>query len=1154
MSTEKDMLDSMKADETSINILGDFLGYDVGKSPIDPESEWHVLFSRKVASHDVGVIAAKPQSDLNNDSDTIFVRKLFQQVVNLKEEWGGSFNVSVVAFVGNRRIVFFQFNKGNRDKRLDINGETIQKSLYLENLSYLKDSHIKVEADEFGFGDFEIDVDVKKVFRQELTDHFLQVAAFYRKKLSELITGSDLKTSLNPLVDNTTSFYIDRSDLGNLVQSNSFVSALSTVVDTIILRQLMRRFLEGYYGPGSFEVNGIALGVGNGTMDDAIRDAVNVAVKLGDERSIKKLNRSHNTIHQMSLFDDVFSDKELKNTSQITIEQENKKKIQKLSETAQEQFKLAYSGDLFAGSVAKVADNVETRLGNEFPEVMAKLWIDTSSGNYSFRYQDMPPESLEKQYEQSMSSNVQIELDHETKKPVVFYGDDKQEQKSKGAYYTDSDFVNYMVNETVVKEFDKRRVDVAKAVKKGNISDIETSIRYLLDLKIADFTVGGGSFLRGAFLKLSEKYNSFANLNIPSELFDKYPMFAGKEDSQFKWEKYILENMLYGVDIDYKAIIIASLTLTLSSLKNRPKDTKLPQLVGYTLINQNALINAVPYYRRQEVFGKYSSDIAKLIKLKKNNFTEFDKLRRKLQSKVIAEVGDLANRAKILKIEAIELNLPEIFFNEDGSLKEHGGLDIIIGNPPWEIWKPNSDEFFGPLDPGYLKLNKRQKTARQKELIAVMPSLARKWDAQKKQIEDGSRYFRDSDCFKYQRWVVNGRKTSADINLYKIALERFTQLGNNHCHYSILVPDNLATDAGSTGLRHLLFDRYNVEEFLSFDNGKGIFPAVHRSYKFAVLTFNHEADHTEHFKAFFYKQTLNALQKDKEKIDYDLTLIKQFDPEKLGLYEVGSKEEANLYVKLRTKYSTWGERSLITLVRDFDKTNDSKYFKKNNEPDLIPMYEGKYMNQFVTNSKDQLPEAISQRVVGEKVGEVYKCYRIAIRSIARATDKRSLIATLLPPFTTFANSLNGQKNAEDMDLSDKLFYLGFLNSYCLDYVLRKLITSNVNKIYLRQLPLPTPEEVDDSNKLVELVKELLKENKGLYSDLDQKILGTEFSEYSHDQLIAELNARIMIDFGLTRNEIINMMKNFESANHKEDVQNTTQNIINVYDTLKGIGK
>jgi len=37
--------------------------------------------------------------------------------------------------------------------------------------------------------------------------------------------------------------------------------------------------------------------------------------------------------------------------------------------------------------------------------------------------------------------------------PTVYYGDDKQEQKQKGAYYTDQRLVDYIVDQTVEKEF-----------------------------------------------------------------------------------------------------------------------------------------------------------------------------------------------------------------------------------------------------------------------------------------------------------------------------------------------------------------------------------------------------------------------------------------------------------------------------------------------------------------------------------------------------------------------------------------------------------------------------------------------------------------------------------------------------------------------------
>ena len=41
----------------------------------------------------------------------------------------------------------------------------------------------------------------------------------------------------------------------------------------------------------------------------------------------------------------------------------------------------------------------------------------------------------------------------------------------------------------------------------------------------------------------------------------------------------------------------------------------------------------------------------------------------------------------------------------------------------------------------------------------------------------------------------------------------------------------------------------------------------------------------------------------------------------------------------------------------------------------------------------------------------------------------------------------------------------------------------------------------------------------------------------------------MIDFNLTRQEIVTLMHTFESANHTKDVQDETQRILDCYDRL-----
>ncbi|WP_243129871.1 hypothetical protein [Leuconostoc lactis] len=445
-----------------------------------------------------------------------------------------------------------------------------------------------------------------------------------------------MKNNLAPLLDSHAKFWLDKNDLINLVEQESYTAVLSNVVDTIILRQLMRRFLEGYYGSKSFEVEGIALGVGDGTMDEAIKKAVQAYVEIGDEDAIKKLNKKKKAIEKIdnsiSLFDGFFDEDELNVTTKVELKNDDKAKIKELTELATEQFQAVYNGDLFAGSVGTVANDIEKQMATDFPEITAKLWLDTSAKEYSFRYEDLPPYAIEKQYENSMSQNVQIKI--ENGQPVVFYGEDTIEQKNKGAYYTDDRFVTYMVKQTVDVEFNNRYEALKVALSKGNKLEIKKAITYLLNMKVADLTSGGGSFLRGAFLLLASKQPLLANLEIPNNLRIEFPYFDTSDESVYQWEKYVLENMIYGVDIDYKAIIVSSLTLTLSSLEHRPADMKLPSLIGQTLIHQNSLMNSVPYYLRKEIFEKFQNDIKLLRNAKIKHQANFNQRREKLQQEL----------------------------------------------------------------------------------------------------------------------------------------------------------------------------------------------------------------------------------------------------------------------------------------------------------------------------------------------------------------------------------------------------------------------------------------------------------------------------------------------------------------------------------------
>ena len=67
-----------------------------------------------------------------------------------------------------------------------------------------------------------------------------------------------------------------------------------------------------------------------------------------------------------------------------------------------------------------------------------------------------------------------------------------------------------------------------------------------------------------------------------------------------------------------------------------------------------------------------------------------------------------------------ELEFPDVF-REAGS-----GFDAILGNPPWDIAKPVSKEFFSDIDPLYRSYGKQDALRKQQEYFATV-AVERHW-------------------------------------------------------------------------------------------------------------------------------------------------------------------------------------------------------------------------------------------------------------------------------------------------------------------------------------------------------------------------------------------------------------------------------------------
>jgi len=171
------------------------------------------------------------------------------------------------------------------------------------------------------------------------------------------------------------------------------------------------------------------------------------------------------------------------------------------------------------------------------------------------------------------------------------------ERGKKGTFYTPRAIVHYMCRESL-KEYLTTSTPVprhkilpfveAKNTKGLSKEEIKFIHNALKNVKILDPAVGSGAFLVGMMqeiLHLRQTLNSVLSKKIP--------------DSVIKRE--IIEENLYGVDIEHEAIEIARLRLWLSLVVDEDKPEPLPNL-DYKILQGNSLIDTIKGYDLLKLF------------------------------------------------------------------------------------------------------------------------------------------------------------------------------------------------------------------------------------------------------------------------------------------------------------------------------------------------------------------------------------------------------------------------------------------------------------------------------------------------------------------------------------------------------------------------
>ncbi len=431
------------------------------------------------------------------------------------------------------------------------------------------------------------------------------------------------------------------------------------------------------------------------------------------------------------------------------------------------------------------------------------------------------------------------------------------------------------------------------------------------------------------------------------------------------------------------------------------------------------------------------------------------------------------------------------------------GFSAVIGNPPWEIQKPNSMEFFSNVDPLYRTYGKQEALKRQRELFEATAHVEQEWIYYSANFKASSNWIKNvAHPFGGEkvdalgdRWKLlrSGRRTyadvdhpfqqqgSADINTYKMFLEVAHALLARSGSLGLLVPSGIYSDNGSRALRELFLRRCAWTHLYAFQNERFVFKGIDHRFKMAAVHVR-KGNQVESVLTRFRigpgdSPETHEIEGDVFNVSgylpMSVALIEELSPEAWLIFELSHLRDLAVLKQMFLSGVNFGSRKSegYRFTRELDKTNDSKLFRSRKQleqegvlkasDDLravavrrallelgwVAVWEGKCcrFEQWI----DQ-PQWFAKAV--DVLDHMDGAFPFGVRRIARNTDERTLFACIVPHMTPTMYTIEVCRH---LPLKEAMSTYLLVSSLVLDYVVRFQVSSSVAISNIDALPFPS---------------------------------------------------------------------------------------------------
>lgn len=584
----------------------------------------------------------------------------------------------------------------------------------------------------------------------------------------------------------------------------------------------------------------------------------------------------------------------------------------------------------------------------------------------------------------------------------------KNKKKLQGIYYTTEYVIKYIIKNTLTPILSKCKT----------ASELD-------NIKVLDSSCGSGSFLILAFDEFIEQYKKIEN----------QPLF------EFERRKLILQNNLYGVDIDEKAVEITKLNLLVKCLENGASldlsgkkilpNIKLNIRSGNSLVSSNLSTDSFDLFSNQHIdvinkllelhrLFKYSNDDNKHSIYNDIEIEEF-----KLNS-ILNKDLEYKYNLSYIKPFNYHIAFPEVF--------KDGGFDCVIGNPPWGA---NIDAILDYLNEYYpnstVGFKDTYKCFFDKSIQLLKPK------GKLGYITPNSFYF--NPLFKDLRKLLNSYQIDSMINLG----ERVFENVEAPSAITIITKSNISNKKINT--MDLSFSKSNKEKENLINNGK-----------YSIINQN------------IFNNTKNN--------------IFSFNLRNLKSNEVYFEQFANIK-DAGIQYHRFG---IGMKNRGGNDLHDRLFSKNKNEfKNSVACYYGKLINRYFINDftdkyfnmdyKSVLKSNEQVSFTKEYQGKRNKIvWRQTSDNIKAAIDKKGI---------WFGNTIQCCEIKKEYSNYKLEYLLAILNSKYLNYIYNNTIKesnrvfpqikiSNLKKLPIRTIDFNNKLDIDIYNKIISIVEELSK--------------------------------------------------------------------------------